>query len=336
MKYLLKKCWLLILLALIINIPIVYLGFTKTDQSLILTGDTTYIEGLVDIENGQETSGTYSSIFVISIDHATKLQVLVTGNDDKAFVYDMTDDYLHFSNIELSLMGNIQFESAIQTSIIQSYLEAKKFDDSINIEYTNKSLCISYYTNGSPFRIGDEIIKINNFSIKDDFENFRTAFNERKVNDVITVLRNNQEVEIILDENSIYSFGGYRYFDINYETLFPKLTVNYQNLGGPSGGLLQTLYIFDKITEKDYSKGYKIAGTGTIEVDGSVGPIGGIEQKIYTAYKDNVDIFFCPEENYEDALKAYNTLENKETMALVMVKTLQEAISYLEQCKDSD
>jgi PDZ domain-containing protein len=335
MKYLFKKYWILILLALIINLPIFYLGVSKTDKSIILTGDTFMVDGLVSIDNEIEVNGSYSSIFVISMDHATKLQAMITSIDEKAFVYDMTDDYLHFSNIELSMMGSIQFQSAIDTSIIQAYLEAKKYDNSINIEYTNKSLCISYYEDGSPFRIGDEIIAINNISIETDFEMFRNAFNNRKANDIIKVLRNETEVEIVLDENNINSFGGYRYYNINYDTLFPQLTINYQSLGGPSGGLLQTLHIFDKITTEDFAKGNKIAGTGTIEHDGSVGPIGGIEQKIYTAYADNVDIFFCPEENYQDALKAYNTLENKERMALVMVRTLEDAINYLKQCKNS-
>lgn len=336
MKYIIKKYWILLLIGIIISSPLLYLGTAKTDKSIILPGDTTYVDGLVDIDSDFDFDGSYSSIFVISMDHATKLQVLIAENYNKAYVYDMTDDYLHFSNIELSQMGTIQYESSVQTSIIRAYLEAKKYDDNIVCEYTNKSLCVSYYTKDSPFRIGDEIIKINNLSIETNFEDFRNSFNNRKAGDILTVLRNNEEIEIILDENNIHSFGGYRYFNINYDTLFPNVKINYTNLGGPSGGLLQTLYIFDKITEFDYSKGYKIAGTGTMDVDGRVGPIGGIEQKIYTAYQDNVDIFFCPEENYQDALKAYNTLKDKEKMALVMVKTLEEAIDYLNQCKNSD
>ena len=333
MKYLLKKYWILLLIGILISSPIFVLGVSRTDQAIILPGDTSLIQGLVEIDDEYEIEGSYSSIFVISMEHATKLQVLIANMYSKAYVYDMADTSLHFTNSELSQMGKIQFESSVQTSILMAYLEASKFDSSINIDYTNKSICVSYYTENSPFRIGDEIIEINGISINTQFEAFREAINNRKIGDELKLIRNNEEMMIVLDEDSLYSFGGYRYFDINYDTLFPHLTVNKMNVGGPSGGLLQTLYIFDKITSEDFSKGYKIAGTGTISVDGKVGEIGGIEQKIYTAFADKVDIFFCPEENYEDALKAYNKLENKERLALVMVKTFEDAISYLNQCQ---
>lgn len=336
MKYLLKKYWLLLLIGILISSPIFVLGVTKTNSSIILPGDTSLIEGLVDIEDDYEIEGSYSSIFVISMDHASKLQVMIAELYSKAYVYEMDDSYLHFTSSELGKMGKIQFESSVQVSILMAYLEAKKYDDTINVEYTNKSICVSYYEKDSPFRIGDEIIAINNLSIETQFDDFREAINNRKIGDELKVIRNNQEISIILDENSIYSFGGYRYFNINYDTLFPQLTINYQNVGGPSGGLLQTLYIFDKITSEDFTNGYKIAGTGTMSIDGTVGEIGGIEQKIYTAYADKVDIFFCPEENYEDALKAYNKLENKEKMALVMVRTFDDAIEYLKKCQTTN
>lgn len=336
MKYLLKKFNLLLLIGLLISGPIVYLGTATTNQSIILPGDTMQVDGLFYVDNDYNMEGTYSSIFVISKDHATKLQVMMAKLNKKAYVYEMTDDYLHFSALELNLMGTIQFEASVQVSIIRAYLEAMKYDDSINLEFTNRSLCVAYYEYGSPFRIGDEIVEINGVSIENDFENFRNLFNNRKANDILTIIRDGAQIEIILDDENINSFGGYRYFNISYETLYPQISTNYQNVGGPSGGLLQTLFVVDKLLENDLSKGYKIAGTGTMDVDGNVGPIGGVEQKIYTAYADNVDIFFCPEENYEDALKAYNTLENKEKMALVMVRTLEEAIEYLNLCKNSD
>lgn len=93
--------------------------------------------------------------------------------------------------------------------------------------------------------------------------------------------------------------------------------------------MLQTLSLLNSLIEEDITKGKKIAGTGTIDVNGKVGAIGGITQKIYTAFDDNVEIFLCPEDNYEEALLAYNTLKNKEKMKLFSVGTLQEALEVL-------
>jgi PDZ domain-containing protein len=145
-----------------------------------------------------------------------------------------------------------------------------------------------------------------------------------------TVLRDEFECQITLSEADLNGIGGYVLYDINYETIFPQISYNLGNAGGPSGGFLKTLSIFNKLTSFDYSRGLKIAGTGTIEPDGKVGKIGGVEQKVYAAFDDNVDIFFCPMDNYKDALKAYNSIKNKERMALVMVEYFNDAIEYLE------
>ena len=81
--------------------------------------------------------------------------------------------------------------------------------------------------------------------------------------------------------------------------------------------------------EEDITKGHKIAGTGTISPNGEVGIIGGIQQKIYTAYDDDMEIFLCPEGNYEEALIAYNKLPHKERMSLYSVGTFEEALEIL-------
>ena len=97
---------------------------------------------------------------------------------------------------------------------------------------------------------------------------------------------------------------------------------------------MQTLSIYNKLIDIDLTKGYKVSGTGTIDLEGNVGAIGGIKQKIYTAFQNNVEIFFCPEANYEEALEAYNKLKNKEKMTLISLKSFNEAINYLGALND--
>jgi len=96
---------------------------------------------------------------------------------------------------------------------------------------------------------------------------------------------------------------------------------------GPSGGLMITLSIYEKYTKEDITKGKKIAGTGTIEMDGTVGEISGIKYKIIGASKSNVDVFFVPEANYKEAKKVVE--ENNYDINLVSVKTFKDAINYL-------
>ena len=108
------------------------------------------------------------------------------------------------------------------------------------------------------------------------------------------------------------------------------------NTGGPSGGMMQSLYIYNQLSEFDISHGLKIGGTGTIRIDGTVGAIGGIEQKIYTSAMNNIDIFFVPfaSNNYEDALEVYNTLNTD--MILVGVDTFEDALNYLLNYEDGE
>ncbi len=113
----------------------------------------------------------------------------------------------------------------------------------------------------------------------------------------------------------------------NYETNPPIEIVSKKAEAGSSGGLMLTLSIFDKLTEKDYSHGKKIMGTGTIDITGKVGAIGGVKYKMLGANKDKADIFFVPSENYDEALENYQ--KNKFKFALVKVDTFDDAINYL-------
>ena len=73
------------------------------------------------------------------------------------------------------------------------------------------------------------------------------------------------------------------------------------NIGGPSAGLALTLSLMDKLSPTGLTKGHKIAVTGTMEVDGSVGPIGGIAQKIVAVRESGAQYFLVPTDEYAQA-----------------------------------
>lgn len=110
----------------------------------------------------------------------------------------------------------------------------------------------------------------------------------------------------------------------------PDHTISFAstNVGGPSAGLIFTLEIYNQLTPGDLSKGYRIAGTGTIDQDGNVGEIGGIVHKIVAADRKGADLFFVPEGNYEAALGKAQAIGTR--MELVPVRTLQDALDYLD------
>ena len=84
---------------------------------------------------------------------------------------------------------------------------------------------------------------------------------------------------------------------------FPiDVTIQLDNVGGPSAGMMFALGIVDQLTEGELTGGEDIAGTGTIEADGTVGPIGGIRQKLYGARDAGADYFLAPSANCEEVV----------------------------------
>jgi PDZ domain-containing protein len=101
---------------------------------------------------------------------------------------------------------------------------------------------------------------------------------------------------------------------------FP-VTIALQNVGGPSAGLMFALGIYDRLTEGDLTGGVVIAGTGTIDDEGAVGPIGGIQLKLAAARSYGARWFLTPAGNYDDAVAA-----RPDGLTLVRIETLKDAL----------
>jgi PDZ domain-containing protein len=104
---------------------------------------------------------------------------------------------------------------------------------------------------------------------------------------------------------------------------FPVEIVPQKVYGGPSGGLMFTLAVYDLVTGQDLTGGRKIAGTGTIDLEGNVGPIGGVQQKVVAAERAGAEYFLSPAENYPDALAMATRI------TVIEVATAQDAINFL-------
>jgi PDZ domain-containing protein len=79
---------------------------------------------------------------------------------------------------------------------------------------------------------------------------------------------------------------------------FPiNVNLSLNDVGGPSGGMMFALGIYDKLTPGALTAGQIIAGTGTIDESGTVGPIGGIQQKMYGAQRSGAHWFLAPAQN---------------------------------------
>lgn len=103
------------------------------------------------------------------------------------------------------------------------------------------------------------------------------------------------------------------------------VTLNTGRVGGPSAGLMFTLAIYDALTPGALTGGQRIAGTGTIEDGGAVGPISGIRQKMVGAHEQGARWFLSPEGDCDDAVGHV-----PDGMTLVKVTTFDDARAAVE------
>ncbi|MDP8959674.1 MAG: PDZ domain-containing protein [Actinomycetota bacterium] len=111
--------------------------------------------------------------------------------------------------------------------------------------------------------------------------------------------------------------------DLNVRLPF-DITIDSHNVGGPSAGMMYTLGVIDLLSEGNLTHGLVVAGTGTIRLDGEVGEVGGVRQKVFAARAAGADYVLVPEGNYQEALGATGG-----EIEVVAVSDLDEALRFL-------
>lgn len=107
---------------------------------------------------------------------------------------------------------------------------------------------------------------------------------------------------------------------------FPvDITIDTQLVGGPSAGLAFTLAIIDDLTPGDLTGGQRVAVTGTIDAEGRVGEVGGVEQKAITARTNGVQLMIVPKGEVKDARRGAGAVR------VVGVGTIDEALAALRE-----
>ncbi|MFC9682980.1 PDZ domain-containing protein [Streptomyces sp. NPDC056948] len=113
---------------------------------------------------------------------------------------------------------------------------------------------------------------------------------------------------------------------------FPfTVDIKLADVGGPSAGLMFALGIYDKLTPGNLTGGKFVAGTGTIDDTGKVGPIGGIEMKTVGARAKGAQYFLTPADNCSAAAK-----DTPEGLTLIKVDTIQDALGAMKDLRSGD
>lgn len=230
---------------------------------------------------------------------------------------------------------DINFRSNIDLLNVSSYAIKNAYKESSNNYILLNTDIYVYYVSPDKnikFKVGDKVLKVNNQNIN-DVEEYKSIINNYHEGDRVKVVveRNNREkeldVSIYKEKNTLLT--GIYIKEVNTYKTYPKVKIKFKKSeSGPSGGLIEALDIYNKLTKKDITKGMKIAGTGEIDNEGNVLSIGEVKYKLLGAAKSRADIFIVPNgDNYKTCLKVKK--KNKLKIKIIGVSTFREAIEKL-------
>ena len=228
---------------------------------------------------------------------------------------------------ELHKRGKIMLDNAIQNAVFVAYNKAGK-----EVKVTGKKNVVIGVTEENDLRINDEILMINDVEVE-DINTLKSVIANTEVGNSIKlkIKRDNKELEKEIPvtlKNNQKVIGVLMITNYEYK-LDPDINIKFkESEGGSSGGVMTAVSIYNAITEDDITKGLDIAGTGSIDIEGNVSEIDGVKYKIMGAVKNDMDIVFVPEGNYDEAIATKKS--NGYDIEIVSVSTFDDVINYLD------
>ena len=310
-----KYILILVIVGIIANYPLPYY--------IEAPGGTIDITNRIDIDGGYVSKGSLNLLYVTEYrgNIMTYLMGLVLPNFDieKQEERQISNE----SAQDIYIRNRVMLENSIDNATILAYRHANK---TVNITGYNNVILANY--NDNELKIGDNIISIDDVKVSNLID-IKNELDKKEANQTITisVMRDNKEHSFKIKLDDEKKLGIIVQTDYEYE-LDPEINIKFKTSeSGSSGGLMLALSIYNAITSEDITHGLKVAGTGTIDIEGNVGEIGGVKYKIMGAVRNKMDLVFVPTANYEEAIKVKK--EHNYDIDIIKVNTFEEALNYL-------
>nr|WP_246021934.1 SepM family pheromone-processing serine protease [Paenibacillus zeisoli] len=330
-----SRIFKLALYMIMMTVIIYVVVYMPTPYMVNQPGTAEEIKPMIIVKEGDpEEKGTFM-MTTVSVTYANLAMLITSQFNSEAEIVRKTPE----QGGKEYVTQQVYYMSDSQSSAMAAAYAKAKLPYRIESEYL---FAISLSTSPPPkgdFVPGDIIRKIEGKPVT-RFEELTEMLKSRKPGEVVQVELNRdgreleEKVELINLKDpatgespaglgpNIVELRKVKSADPQKQVEFAKTQV-----GGPSAGLMFTLEIYNRLTPGDLSKGYRIAGTGTMSADGAVGPIGGVQFKIVAADREKAEIFFVPEDNFKDAKKKAEDIGT--SMKLVPVRTVDDALQYL-------
>lgn len=292
--------------------------------------------GMVDLSKRVSVTDGYSHAGVLGMSYVSVVRgslpflLLSYIIPDWDVVSESEITYSNESFDETFEADKILTQQSIDGAIISAYKEAGK-----DVLIEKEVVHVTHIDTNAKTELNllDIILSVDGKSIKNTSD-LKNIVSTHKEGDTIkmTILRDNEEKEV---SSTIYNLNGEPKVGVVLAVTYeyeeqPKAVIEMkESESGPSGGLMMALAIYNSLSENDITKGSIVMGTGTIDIDGNVGEIGGVRYKLIGAVKKKAKVFLVPEENYEEAIQVKN--EKNYDIQIVAVKTFKEALEALDK-----
>lgn len=336
-----------VILSLIIYAAILSITLIKVEYEVIMPGGLTPVSDYINIDTDKKMGEVYT-VSVYTKREISLFQKWI-GKLNPHLDLEKYDPKNVLTNEEDIKQGEIYRNLSIKYSVIVAYTEAMKNNPNVNITYEFTGAVIYHKFKNTPkeLSLGDTITKVNGEPVTiDNYEKILLRnspidtdtcnVNQKEI--TLTVIKEGErdETDIIVNDNcnKKYLIEAFLLPDFNIKEATPKFNQKKINNLGPSGGLMQTLGIYNALVDEDVTKGYRIVGTGTINLNGTSGIIGGVKQKIITAqlidllYNYPIDIFFVTADNFKEAKYIYERLPNP-SFELIEVNSFSAVLEHL-------
>lgn len=290
------------------------------------------VESKIEVSNSYKSKGSFNLCYVSEIKATipTYLLAKILPSWDITPKEDITLNDKE-SDKDVMKRDKIFLNDANVNAISVAYTKAnKKFE----ITDTNNYIIYIAENAKTDLKIGDIIKKVDNISIN-DLSDIRNIVLKHDVGDILKIeyIRNNKSytgTSKIIEQDQVKQIGIGVQTSYKYKTN-PEIKLKFSdNESGPSGGLLLSLSIYNNLIKEDITNGFKIAGTGTIDLNGNVGSIGGVKYKLKGAVSSKADVFIVPNgNNYEEAIKLKKKYNYK--IKIIGVSTFDEALEKLKE-----
>ena len=344
-KNFIKKRWFVVIF---LSILILLGTLVPLPYYIEMPGSTENVSNMIQVEKMPVVDKGSLNLTTVSVMQATGASLIYAAATNFTDVYSKKDMMGDQSDNDYNRMNKFYMESAQNVAIYSAFKLANK-PFSLNYKGVYVLNVLPKSTFKDVLQIADTVVGADGKTFNSSQE-LMTYIKSLKIGDNISIQYTNDKGEKKSSEGKTIKLQdgkagiGITLVDHTDITSTPAVKIDAGDIGGPSAGMMFTLELYSQLMGKDLTQGRNIAGTGTIEVDGKVGRIGGIDKKVATASQSGASIFLAPddeitpemkkydkhiESNYQEALAAAKKLKTK--MKIVPVKTVEEAISYLEK-----